>query len=248
MIYRHFAQVYDLVMDEAPYGDWIDFFLRKQKKYCPHGKKVLDLACGTGTVTMMLHERGFEVAGADLSEEMLAVAAEKSLEKGYRIPFFAQDMTAMEDIGRFDIVVIFCDSLNYLREKGDVAKAFANVRRLLNDGGLFLFDVHSLYKVNRWYPGKTFAYNGEEVSYIWNCFQGVEENSVEHELTFFVRDGEGELYGRFDEIHLQRTFPPSEYGRMLEEAGFVVLDMEGDFGGEVKEESERIFFTAKREG
>lgn len=247
MTYQYFAYFYDQLMDEAPYHQWVQFFKRQQEKYVQEAKQVLDLACGTGTISILLYEQGFHLTGVDLSEDMLAVAQAKCQQKGYPISFYQQTMTDVNGIGPFDIVVIFCDSLNYLLEEEEVFQTFSSVYRLLNDDGLLLFDVHSMYKINKWYPGKTFAYNGEDISYIWNCYSGEQENSVEHELTFFVYDEKSNRYQRYDEVHIERTFPIAKYEELLREAGFTVVAVEGDFyGGEVKEESERIFFTAQK--
>lgn len=247
MMYQSFAYLYDALMDEAPYDEWMALFKRKQSLYAPHAQTVLDLACGTGEITIRLLENGFDVTGVDLSADMLTVAQQKVSEKGYSIPLIQQDMTQLEGIGSFDAVVIFCDSLNYLKEESDFIETFSSVYDCLNDHGLFLFDVHSQYKIQNGYIGKSYSFNDDEISYIWNCFPGEFPDSVEHELTFFVYDEYTGKYDRYDEVHQERTFPVEQYKKWLEEAGFTIHSIDADFKDEpVTEKAERIFFTAQK--
>jgi len=247
MTYQAFAYIYDRLMDEAPYEEWGNYFLRQIEKYHPNCKRVLDVACGTGTLTLLLKEKGFDLTGVDLSEDMLAVAYEKAMAKGLDIPFYKQNMTNLEGIGKYDAVIIFCDSVNYLTEEEDFRKTFLSVWDCLAEGGLFLFDVHSVYKIEEVFQNQTFAYNGDDISYIWNSFPGEHIHSVEHELSFFVLDEELGLYRRYDEEHKQRTFPVETYEKWLKDTGFTLLSIHGDFLEEGPNETcERIFFTARK--
>lgn len=247
MSYESFAYLYDQLMDEAPYDDWVEYFLRRMKEYRPDCKRVLDVACGTGEMTLRLKEQGFETIGVDLSEDMLSIALQKARDKGYDIPFFQQNMTSLEGLENFDAVIIFCDSLNYLQTEEEFRQTFVSVRNCLAPGGLFLFDVHSIYKIEEVFQDETFAFQGEEVSYIWNSYPGEEPHSVEHELTFFKLENSTGLYRRFDEWHFQRTFPIETFLKWLDETGFTLLSLDADFqDGGVNETSERIFFTARK--
>jgi 2-polyprenyl-3-methyl-5-hydroxy-6-metoxy-1,4-benzoquinol methylase len=247
MNYKHFSLLYDQLMDEAPYDQWMEFLTTQVNNHYSEAKKVLDLACGTGEMSIRLFERGFDVVGVDLSEDMLSIAYQKATDKGFRIPFFRQNMSELTGLPSFDIVIIFCDSLNYLQTEQDVANTFTSVFQCLNQGGLLLFDVHSPYKMENVYPGATFAYNGDDISYIWNSYAGEYPLSVEHELTFFVLDEQSGKYERYDELHKQRTYPKSQYENWLKAAGFQILSITGDFTNEpVSETTERIFFTVKK--
>ncbi len=243
MTYGRFAYLYDELMKDVPYDDWIKLIEEKSQAHGLKGNKVLDLACGTGELSIRLASLGFDVTGVDLSEDMLTVAQAKALEQGVNIDFLQQDMTELELMDTYDIVGIFCDSLNYLHSEEEVQKTFQNIRHYLKKGGLFIFDVHSLYKMSEIFIGNTFSYDEDGICYIWNCFEGKEPNSVEHELTFFVEDGAGK-YDRFDEFHIQRTFPVEVYTKWLEDVGFNVLEVIGDFQGSPGPQSERIFFIA----
>lgn len=247
MTYERFAYVYDELMKDAPYEKWLMILTAKLEQYGIGGRKVLDLACGTGEMTVELAQHGFEVTGVDLSDEMLLVANEKAVKLGLSIPLFQQNMAELEGLGQFDCVTIFCDSLNYLRDEGDIVKTFSRVHEHLKDGGLFLFDIHSIYKMEEIFRDNTFAVNGEEVSYIWDCFPGEEPYSVEHDLSFFVRDDESGLYDRFDELHYQRTYPVEQYKKWLEQAGFTVSEILADLEeAPLVTETERILFVASK--
>jgi ubiquinone/menaquinone biosynthesis C-methylase UbiE len=247
MTYERFAYVYDELMKDAPYEKWLMILTAKLEQYGIGGRKVLDLACGTGEMTLELAQHGFEVTGVDLSDEMLLVANEKAVKLGLSIPLFQQNMAEFEGLGQFDCVTIFCDSLNYLRDEEDIVKTFSRVHEHLKDGGLFMFDIHSLYKMEEIFSDHTFAVNGEEVSYIWDCFPGKEPYSVEHDLSFFVRDDESGLYDRFDELHYQRTYPVEQYKKWLEQAGFTVSEILADLEeAPLVTETERILFVASK--
>ncbi|WHY96024.1 class I SAM-dependent DNA methyltransferase [Peribacillus simplex] len=247
MTYERFAYVYDELMKDAPYEKWLMILTAKLEQYGIGGREVLDLACGTGEMTVELAQHGFEVTGVDLSDEMLLVANEKAVKLGLSIPLFQQNMAELEGLGQFDCVTIFCDSLNYLRDAEDIVKTFSRVHEHLKDGGLFLFDVHSIYKMEEIFRDNTFAVNGEEVSYIWDCFPGEEPYSVEHDLSFFVRDDESGLYDRFDELHYQRTYPVEQYKKWLEQAGFTVSEILADLeDAPLVTETERILFVASK--
>nr|WP_240675662.1 class I SAM-dependent methyltransferase [Ammoniphilus sp. CFH 90114] len=238
--YQHLAQVYDQLMTEVPYELWIQYAEKMWKETSP--KKIIDLACGTGSISIPFAELGYEVTGVDLSEEMLAVTYNKAKEKGVPIQLLHQDMSELEIPMTVDAVVCFCDSLNYLTEPGAVLETFQRVHHALKPGGLFLFDVHSLYKINHVFGDHTFTLTEEDIAYIWQCY--LEEGSlVTHELTIFVR--EGPLYKRFEEVHVQKGYSHEEIVKCLKTAGFDLLSCTADFTDEAPEEqSERIFYAA----
>jgi len=247
MSYQQFAYLYDQLMEDVHYNLWIDFINRKIKQHSARSvNKILDLACGTGELSIHLAKAGYHVVGIDLSEDMLSVAHAKATEANQRISFYQQDMTEIEPFDRFEVVVIFCDSLNYLKTPEDVQATFENVYKLLDSDGIFMFDVHSIYKMNEIFMNQTFTSSDDEVSFIWNSFPGGFPNSVEHELSFFVLDNEQGLYHRIDEIHYQRTYSPQDYQQWLNNAGFEIIDIDADFTNKVNKKSERIFFTARK--
>lgn len=247
MTYERFASVYDVLMKDVPYPEWVQFLERKLASAAIEGKRVLDLGCGTGELSVMLAKTGYDVTGVDLSSDMLMIAQQKAEIANVEISLFEQDMSKLEDLGVFDIVTIFCDSLNYLSTPEQVRDTFKGVNQHLKGDGLFLFDVHSLYKIEQIFMNATFALAEEEIAYIWDCFPGEHEYSVEHELTFFLQKNGSEMYERFEELHKQRTFPVQVYTKWLLEAGFSVLSITADFSeNSPTEKSERIFFACQK--
>jgi 2-polyprenyl-3-methyl-5-hydroxy-6-metoxy-1,4-benzoquinol methylase len=245
MVYRDFAYYYDLLMNDVPYSKWVSFIKGQIQKYEIDGKKLLDLGCGTGAISIPFAKTGFDVTGVDLSADMLALAHEKAIQEKCPIQLIEQDMSKFESGEQYDIIGIFCDSLNYLATEEDVIATFQQAYNHLQEGGLLVFDVHSLYKINEIFNEYTFASNEANFSFIWNCFQGQTPDSVEHELTFFVEDAETETYHRFDECHVQRTFHYATYEKWLKAVGFSDIEITADFTtSRPNDESERIFFSA----
>lgn len=244
-MYQHFAYIYDHLMKDAPYDDWVKFLHQRAENDGNGGRRVLDLACGTGEISYRLARLGYHVTGVDLSEDMLTVAKEKMLMHGFHDALFIkQDMRGLEGFEPFDFIFLCCDSLNYLTSEQDVENTFHHAMQFLKKDGLFIFDVHSVYKMEHLFKDHTFAYNGDEVSYIWNCFEGDSTHSVIHELTFFVRDGS--KYIRYDEDHEQRTFTVQTYQQFLENCGFTIVDVTTGLVQTSLDKAERIFFVAKK--
>ncbi|MFC0473430.1 class I SAM-dependent DNA methyltransferase [Halalkalibacter kiskunsagensis] len=247
MNYQAFAALYDTLMEDAPYDKWIDYLRLQLNQQQFTNLSILDVGCGTGELLVRLQEEGADTVGVDLSLEMLSVAKEKCEQKGFSPPLFHQSMTDLEGLGTFEVVTIFCDSLNYLETEEEVYRTFESVHRHLQEDGLFLFDVHSLKKIEEGFIGQTFAEDGADLAYIWTSFEGDYPHSVEHELTFFIRDESHGYYERMLELHKQRTFPVKQYTDWLMEAGFSDIVVHSDFtSASPTEQSERIFFTARK--
>ncbi|GKU81339.1 class I SAM-dependent methyltransferase [Niallia sp. NCCP-28] len=247
MTYGRFAYLYDRLMSDVPYGKWVELIADAKEKYNISGNHLLDLACGTGELSISLAERGFQVTGVDLSEDMLSVAQDKTNKQGQSIFYIEQDMSKLEGLPSFDIIGVFCDSLNYLQTEEEVIETFKGVHRHLDEKGLFIFDVHSLYKMNALFINQTYAVNDEELSLIWQCYPGEYKNSVEHDLTFFELDEESGMYHRYDELHCQRTYSIDQYKTWLKENDFRLVDIIVDFNEkESKENGERIFFLCQK--
>lgn len=244
-MYESFAYIYDELMEEAPYDEWYEFFENSVKKYHHSAIMVLDVGCGTGEMLLRYLKNGYEAIGVDLSAHMLAVASEKINQSGFFCPLFELDMRSLDGLPKVDVVTVFCDSLNYLVAEKDVQSAFRQFAGVLKEDGLLLFDVHSRYKMNHIFHEATFAEDYGHLAYIWQTFPGPYRDSVEHELTFFV-EKRPNCFEKMYETHLQRTFPVETYERWLKEADFEVLKICADFGREVSDQSERIFFIAKK--
>lgn len=247
MSYEQLAYVYDHLMADAPYDSWLQYLYREKERFQAPGSRVLDLGCGTGELSIRLIKQGYDVTGVDMSEDMLSVAAEKAGEEGIVFPLFQQDMSQLEGLPTYDIVTIFCDSLNYLSTEEEVKQTFCQVNRHLKQDGLLLFDVHSIYQMECVFSNQTFTWNAEEIAYIWDSYPGKEPHSIEHDLTFFILDDSTGQYRKMEEFHQQRTYPVHDFKKWLSEAGFDILSVTADFGDELPEEtSRRIFFTCRK--
>ncbi|WP_215114430.1 class I SAM-dependent methyltransferase [Exiguobacterium sp. s70] len=241
MAYEGFAYVYDELMKDAPYEDWVAFVRRHVKD----GASLADVGCGTGSATIRLAEH-YETIGLDLSESMLEVAQEKALEAGIMLPLWQQDMRELELPHPVDAVTILCDSLCYLEDEADVIDTFEAVYEQLKPGGMFIFDVHSPNKMQTLFNQKTYASNGEDCSYIWFADPGEAPLSVVHDLTFFVALEDG-TYDRVEETHEQRTYESGQYMQWLIGAGFHVKSVTADFTDQAPgPNAERIFFVAQK--
>ena len=249
MSYANMALVYDELMKDAPYDQWVDYvkrqtmFLRKNNGPI----SLLDVGCGTGELAVRLKKDGFHVSGADLSDTMLTIARQKAERQGLSISLFQQDMTNLQIEEKVDIVTIFCDSINYLPSKEAVAKTLQSCYAALDKGGLLLLDSHSPYKIDLFLENEPFYEIGEEVTYIWSCSGGEEALEVIHDLTFFVLNPRTNEYQRFDEWHHQKTYPIETWKKLIQSAGFTILSITADFTDEPpKDTSERIFFSVQK--
>lgn len=248
MTYQKFAYLYDELMKDVPYDKWVELIRNSAEKYNVHGKRLLDLACGTGELSVRLSAQGYDVTGVDLSEDMLTVAQSKAVSKGLNILFYQQNMAELDGLGTFDVIGVFCDSLNYLQSEQEVIDTFNRVYQHLSEQGLFIFDVHSIYKIMQVFMNQTFALNEDEISYIWHSYQGEHPNSVEHDLSFFVLDEKSGQYERYDELHFQRTYSIEVYKSWLLEIGFELLEVVEDFESKHQEtEAERLFFICRKQ-
>lgn len=245
--YTDFADVYDTLMDNTPYKEWCERITDILRRDGIENDLVLDLGCGTGTLTELLAKEGYDMIGIDYSQEMLARAMEKREESGLQILYLLQDMREFELYGTVGAIVSVCDSLNYLLEEEDVIETFRLVNNYLDPKGLFIFDFNTVYKYKEVIGDATIAENREGCSFIWENYYHEEDEINEYEVTFFVK--EGELFRRFEETHYQRGYTPQQMKDFLKKAGLEFVSMaDSDTGGEVTPESERIYMIARECG
>lgn len=296
--YTDFAGVYDIFMDETPYGEWADFLVSVIKRYGVsrpvfHGAKenqgkgqkesretgrgealekereagaekdleegkeklrserdlVLDLGCGTGALTELLYQRGYDMIGVDISQEMLGVAAAKREKTGSDILYLCQDMRELDLYSTVGTIVSVCDSVNYLLEEEEVGRVFSLVKNYLYPGGLFVFDFNTVYKYGQVIGDATIAENRESCSFIWENYYHEKERINEYDLTVFAREPGKELFRRFSETHFQKGYTLEEMRGFVEKAGLeVVLTLDADTHEAPGEFSERIYVAARKKG
>ena len=144
--YTDFAYVYDQLMDETPYEQWCENIVRELTAHHIEDGLLLELGCGTGSMTELLAARGYDMIGVDSADEMLNIACEKRERSGHEILYLNQDMRAFELYGTVRAVVSVCDSLNYLLEDEDLIACFKLVNNYLDPKGIFFFDFNTRYK------------------------------------------------------------------------------------------------------
>ncbi len=246
--YTGFAEVYDTFMDNIPYKEWAKYIQGLLEEYGIRDGLVLELGCGTGTVTELLAEAGYDMIGVDNSGEMLGTAIEKREESGHDILYLCQDMREFELYGTVRAVVSVCDSMNYITEYEDLVKVFRLVNNYLDPGGFFIFDLNTPYKYREILGDNTFAESREDSAFIWENMFDEETGVNEYDLTLFVREKEG-VYSRYEETHFQKAYTDQEIIRALKKAGMEPVAMYDAFTREpVREDSQRIYVIAREWG
>ncbi|GEM03732.1 methyltransferase [Halolactibacillus miurensis] len=245
MSYQHLAALYDELMQDAPYDEWVSF---TEKMLETPVTAILDVGCGTGQITRRLSQKGYQMTGVDLSEEMLIEAANDPSVETSHIQWIKQDMRELAGFNDQALIVSYCDVLNYITEKEDVLKAFRAIHQSLARDGQFMFDVHSLAHVQSM-SDHIYSEVQDDYSYIWFCDRGQAEGEMFHDMTFFIK--EGHCYQRYDESHHQRTYSMATYTDLLKQAGFNDVRVYKDFETDPitladEHHSERLFFIAKK--
>ena len=248
-MYEDFALVYDRFMDETPYEEWCQFVVGRLKQDQITDGILLDLGCGTGSMTELLAKQGYDMIGVDLSDSMLDIAIEKRAQSGHNILYLQQDMREFELYGTVKAVVSICDSINYILEEDDLREVFSLVNNYLDPKGMFIFDLNTKYKYEQM-GETTIAENREEASFIWDNYYDPEEEINEYELAIFIPEGEdSDLYRKFEEVHYQRAYDLATICRLLEEAGMEFVTAYDAFTKDApRPESERIYVVAREKG
>ena len=265
--YTGFAEVYDIFMDETPYEEWCACLTELLEKHRSGGavgietddsvikenlqqehNSILDLGCGTGTLTELFARRGYDMIGIDNAQEMLQIAMDKREASGLDILYLQQDMREFELYGTVGAVISVCDSVNYLLEEEEIVQTFRLVNNYLFPEGIFIFDFNTVYKYKEVIGDTTIAENREACSFIWDNYYHEEEEINEYDLTIFVRENaETGLYRRFQETHYQRGYRLEQIKDCLRQAGLVFLEaVDADTREEVTGKSERIYVVARK--
>lgn len=240
MNYGIFAHVYNELMDETNFLKWRGYV---EENLAPE-RSILELGCGNGQLGILLKEKGYNIEGLDLSEEMLSLAQIHQDEAGIHYPLFQGDMRDLSNFGQYDAIVSFCDSLCYLQEKEDMQITFKEVYAHLKEEGIFLFDVFTTEHIES-LDGYSYHDELPDIVFMWDSFRGENDHSIEHDLSFFIEQEDG-TYKRQTELHKERTYPIDEYIEMLNKAGFSNIEVCADFNQEVTGNNIRWFFKAQK--
>ena len=240
---------YDLLMSGVPYRFWMDYLEKVWKKHGQTPKTVLDLACGTGTVSRHLVGRGYAPTGVDLSAGMLEVARQRALEEQLSIPFIQQDASEL-DLGDacFDAAICFFDSLNYILEPERLQSAFARVCAHLAPGGSFFFDVNTEYALAEGMFNQSCTRKDEALHYRWRSRYDHETRLCTVRMNFSFDDGSS-VRRAFTEVHRQRAYSKDELTSWLKIAGFSEVTVYDAYSMDPpKKRSDRLFYFAVKPG
>ena len=249
--YENFARVYDLFMDNIPYEEWCGYLTGLLQEYGVTEGLVLELGCGTGNMTRLLANRGYDMIGVDNAPDMLEIAMEKRQAEGQDILYLFQDMREFELYGTVKAVVSLCDSMNYILEEEELLQVFRLVNNYLDPGGVFIFDLNTAYKYREVLGEQTIAENREDASFIWDNYYDPDEKINEYDLALFIPETiQGEtLYRKYEETHYQRAYEIENVKEMLEQAGMEFVAVYDAFTHEApKPGSERVYFIAREKG
>lgn len=245
MAYGVFAEFYDKLTGNALYKERADYILKLCEKFGHETGITLDLACGTGSLTLELKERGVDIYGADASPEMLSEASAKAFDRGLDVLFLCQKMQSIDLYGTIDTCVCTLDSINHLVNIEDVKKTFERVSLFMNKGGLFIFDVNSTYKHKKVLCDNVFVFDTDEVYCVWQNTP-VDEYTEEISLDFFISRSDG-TYLRESECFRERAYETEEIINLLNNAGFEAVNVFGDMTFEAPNpKEERLYFVAKK--
>lgn len=244
-MYGDFAKIYDKLQD-IDYESFADYYESLFVRYKIKPELMLDLACGTGNITIPMAKRGYDMIGVDISEEMLDIAAEKARKHECDILFLNQDMTEFELYGTVDVMLCSLDGINYLTQDGELEKLFALVKNYLNPNGLFIFDINSEYKLKNVLGNNTFVYDEDDVYCVWdNCFDD-EDGICGFNLDFFVKTDDG-LYKRECEYQEERAYGIDEIRECAEKTGLIFEDCFADRSFEKPNDTtERLFVVLRK--
>lgn len=235
--YEELARFYDGLTRDVTYTQWVDWYQKWFQRSAVPVRIVLDLACGTGTLTCLLAQLGYSMIGADLSVEMLLEAQEKAMELTCEAPVFLhQSMDQLDLFGTVDACVSSLDSLNYVTEEKVLRAAFERIHTFLMPGGYFLFDVLAPEHLRRM-DGQMFVDETEDVFCLWRADYDPEQAAVTYGMDLFERDGD--CWYREQEEHTERAWEPEQLREMLQDAGFASVEWFGGLEERPAEPSDR---------
>lgn len=244
--YRSFSYFYDMLTGNISYKQRAEYFDMLVKKHGGKKNLLLDLACGTGSLSEELSRLGYDVIGVDGSEDMLNAAIEKKLESGLDIQYLCQDMTKLDMFGTIDVTVCALDSLNHLPNLVAVERTIQRVSLFCEPSGLFLFDVNTPYKHRHVLGSNTFVYDLDEVYCVWQNTYSEQDNRVEMSLDFFERQEDGS-YKRYEDSFSEIAFDEKIIDGILTKNGFeIAAKYDYDTVLPPRPDSEKLVYAARK--
>lgn len=243
--YGIFAKYYDCLMADVDYAARADYLCAVFKRHELSGNALLDLACGTGNISVLLADAGFDVVGIDASPEMLSHAMVKADATANNPIFICQDMRRLDLFGTVNAAVCTLDGINHLPGRQAVLETFKGVSLFLEPGGLFVFDLNTPYKLAHTLSDNSFVYDYGDLYCVWQNSYNKKSKSCRFDLTFF-ENNEGSYY-RSDESFSEKAYSTAQIKNMLEASGLLLEAVYDDPGfSEPTETSERILYVARK--
>ena len=243
--YHALADSYDRLTNDVDYEATVAFYYEILAREGLDPRTCVDLACGTGSVTAILAKRGLDVTGVDMSEEMLTVAMEKVMDMEQPPRFICQKLQALRLPRGVDLAVCALDSLDYITNPDDCREAIARVYKVLNPGGIFIFDVNTPEKL-RAMDGQVFLDEDDDVYCVWRGEFDEETNICSYGMDLFQRSGD--VWHRSFEEHREYAYSAEQLTAYLKAAGFTHIEIYADRRFEAPAEGEQRIYMKARKG
>ena len=247
MSYGIFSSVYDILTENVPYEEIANKVCSLLHKNGVDGGLLLDLGCGTGTLSFLLESKGFDVIGVDASEDMLIVANEKKYEENSNAMFLCQSAEDLDLFGTIDCAVSVLDTVNHIDSLEKVRKSIEKVSLFMNMGGIFVFDMNTPYKHEKILANNTFIYDMDEVYCAWQNSYNKENATTTIDLDFFIKNEDDECFERYSESFCEYAYNPQEILEILTDCGFKIINTCDDYSDNpVNDETQRMVIVAKK--
>lgn len=226
--YSAFARYYDQLTANINYRKRAAYFDEIIRKFKTTKENILlDLACGTGSISEEMAKLGYDVIGVDNSDEMLGMAIEKKFDSGSAIQYLCQDMRSIDMFGTIDVTICALDSINHLHTLKDVRRVFERVALFAEPQGLFIFDVNTVYKHREVLASNTFTYETDDVYCVWENTLVPDTDEVKMHLEFFEHNDDG-TYTRSSDDFSEYAYSEEQIEGLLDECGLELTAKYGD--------------------
>lgn len=247
MSYGIFSSVYDILTENVEYERIANKICSLLSRNGINGGLLLDIGCGTGTLSFLLEKNGYDVIGVDPSEDMLSVANEKKYEENSSAIFLCQSGEELDLYGTIDCAVCSLDTINHISSLEKIRGTFKKISLFMNMGGIFIFDINTVFKHREILGDNTFVYDMDEVYCVWQNTFCREEMKTDIDLDFFIKNENDESYEKYSESFSEYSYETEEILNILSECGFEVISLCDDYtDGNVTKNTQRITITAKK--
>ena len=243
--YHALAASYDRLTNDVDYEAVVDFYMQILAREGLKPRTAVDLACGTGSVALLLAQKGLRVTAVDLSEDMLCVAAQKAAGLDEPLVFVCQSLQALRLPRGVDLAVCALDSLDYITDPVDCQEAIRRIYRVLNPGGCFIFDVNTPEKL-RAMDGQVFLDEDDDVYCVWRGEFDERTNICSYAMDLFQRNGA--VWHRSYEEHCEYAYSAHQLKGYLKQAGFTSIEVFADRRLEAPGEGEQRIYLKARKG